>query len=155
HRTHCHITGRHWDVGIPTQIVWWVPPWRREPSWALFQRDAVPRPLAILHSVVALLTEGKPAHCALGVVRDSLHIGWEEALIKFVNVHSNIGPPQECLSEWSSVVEAHLDFDIRSARIQAYTMCTLKSVHWLMVTTPNGACSVMMFFDLRPHRHER
>ena len=67
--------------------------------------------LAIVHAVVAALTQRKSADGALRVIGDIADVSRKEALVLLVNGCRDVRPPEKGLHQGRAVVEANLQLD--------------------------------------------
>ena len=132
-RSDGHVRCRDWDIFVPVQS----------------------SAGAVVDAVVAVPTDWKLRHGALGMVGHVGDIGREEGLVVVVHAGGDIGPPEEGLHERCSVVQANEELDIRSAGIEADAVHALHAVHGFMLAQPDRFGAVLVLFKFDVHRHER
>ncbi len=107
----------------------------------------------IVHLVVGSGCDGERADSTLAVVKDSVYVGREHALIVVVHSHGGIGPPEECLRHVGAVVKHALDFKIGAAGTQGETCHTFLMEHAFHFAHPHCHRAVFVFLDSAVDRH--
>ena len=149
-----HVTGRHGNVRIPTQIVWRIGSIRHKVRGLLLFRNAACRALSIVDTVVRSPAQRKLGHSPLCMVRDKAHILREKGLVFFVNARRDVCPPEKCLRIRRPVIQAHPQFEVRFPRAQADAVHSLEPRHGVMVAAPDGDGTIRIALDRHLDGHE-
>jgi hypothetical protein len=89
------------------------------------------------------------------VIRDVIHIRWEETLKPLMHPRRHISPPQKSLRQCRAIVGAHLEFHVSLAGVQANAVHAFHPSHRIVIAAPDRYRSVSVAFDLMLHWEER
>ena len=118
-------------------------------------RNAFASAFAVIHAVIKSFRQRILAHRAARVVGHVINVRREKALIGLVHARGDVGPPKKRLHERRAVVGAHLEFEIRLARMQADAVHAFHAAHRIVVAAPDGFRAVGVLFDFKIHRQKR
>ncbi len=129
-RVHSHITCGHLDV--------------------LVVRDV--HTSRVVHLIIGSCGDGKARHGSFTMIKDSIHIRWEHALILIIHLHSRIRPPQEGLGQIGTIIHATLNLQIRATRTKREASHTLLVEHALHLVHPHRYTAILVLHDGGIHR---
>jgi len=97
--------------------------------------------------VVSARGDGERRHVTLAMVEHGVHVGREHRVVVVVDHHGRVGPPQERLRERRTVVNLHVDFDVRLARIERKALHPFGAEHAFHFVAPYRLAAVGMLLD--------
>ena len=107
----------------------------------------------IVHLIISTRSDREARYSTLTMIKYSIHIRREHALIFIIYLYCRISPPQECLRQIGAIANTTLYLQISTARTKRKTSHTLLMEHTLHLIHPHSNRTVFILYDGRVYGH--